>query len=472
MGLNRRELLKFISYSMAGLATSLRPWKAVADRCPVIKRDVCILGGGSSGAFTAVRLRDAGKSVVVLERKERLGGHCETYRDPATGQSIDYGVVVFHDLPVVRDYFARFDVPLAPLALGGGTTEYFDYRTGLRVPGFAPPSQAEVGPALFFYFSYLQQLKATYYDLDSGFDLPTPIPPDLLLPFGDFVQKYSLQALVNTVFNFGQGLGTVLSLPTVYVLKNFSAAVVSAIFAGSFLACPNGNSEIYQKVTQFLGDDVVFGARVERVERHRNGVTILAMTPEGPRLVQCQKLVVTCPPTLDNLAAFDLDPVERSTFGRFRSSFYWTSLVTLSGFPAGLTVANIGADTQYNLPPLPGLYAVRPTLVPGIWDIKYGSPTFLDDAEVRRRIVADVHRLSDAQSFPTRPRVTGFVTFSAHNPFELRVTPQQLAAGFYTTLGSLQGRNNTFYNGAAFHTHDSSLLWTFTNDHVLPKILA
>src|SRR6266542_2041991 len=111
MGLNRRGVLKLISYSTAGLATGLRPWKAFADRCPVIHRDVCILGGGSAGTFTAVRLRDSGKSVVVLERKERLGGHCETYRDPATGQSIDYGVVVFHDLPVVRDYFALFQVP-------------------------------------------------------------------------------------------------------------------------------------------------------------------------------------------------------------------------------------------------------------------------------------------------------------------------------------------------------------------------
>src|SRR6266508_2386180 len=108
MGLNRRGVLKLISYSTAGLATGLRPWKAFADRCPVIHRDVCILGGSPVSKINTMRLRKYGKSVVVLERKERLGGHCETYRDPATGQSIDYGVVVFHDLPGVRDYFARF----------------------------------------------------------------------------------------------------------------------------------------------------------------------------------------------------------------------------------------------------------------------------------------------------------------------------------------------------------------------------
>jgi len=33
----------------------------------------------------------------------------------------------------------------------------------------------------------LQQLKATYFDLDSSFDLPNPVPPDLTLKFSDFV---------------------------------------------------------------------------------------------------------------------------------------------------------------------------------------------------------------------------------------------------------------------------------------------
>ena len=261
-------------------------------------------------------------------------------------------------------------------------------------------------------------------------------------------------------------------MPTVYVLKNFSAQVVRSIFTSQFMAVPTGNSQLYEKATQFLGDDVLFGATLQRVERHHHGVSLLADTPHGPREIRCKKLVVTCPPTLQNLQAFELDALEASTLSRFRSNFYWTSLVTLSGFPAGLSVANIGANTLYNLPPLPGLYAVAATRVPGLYAVKYGSATNLDDAEVRERIVADVHRLNDPQTFPTPPRVTAFETFSAHNPFELRVSSNEIAGGFYTALESLQGRNHTFYNGAAFHTHDSSLLWQFTNDHVLPLILA
>jgi len=140
--------------------------------------------------------------------------------------------------------------------------------------------------------------------------------------------------------------------------------------------------------------------------------------------------------------------------------------------PAGVSLANAGADTLYHLPPLPGIYGAQATAVPGLWDIKYGSTQWLADAEVKRRVVADIQRLHDRATFSRPPRVEDIVVFTAHTPFELHVTAEDIAAGFYTTLGSLQGRNHTFYNGAAFDTHDSSLLWQFTKNHVLPLVLA
>ena len=474
MRLRRRSVLKFMSYGAAGMAAvGLRPRTASAKKSTLIERDVCVIGGGSSGTFTAVSLRDAGKSVVVLERKQRMGGHTETFNDPTTHIPVDIGVEVLHDLPVVNDYFARFGVPLLAISTGslGGQQANVDFRTGHVPSNYNPPSQAEVNQALGFYFGYLQQLKATYYDLDSGFDLPTPIPPDLLLPFADFVTKYSLGALVPTAFAFGQGLGNILSMPTVYVLKLFSAQVLSSLFAGKFLLCPTGNSTIYEKATQFLGEDVVFGAEVERVQRHAKGVTVHVNTPDGRVVIQAKKLVVTCPPTLSNLRNFDLDGLEAWTFGRWRSNFYWTGLLRLEGVPAGLTVANVGRDTLYNLPPLPGTYGLNPTPVPGLWKVKYGSGEFVEDCEVQERIVNDVRRLSDPTFFPHHPKVLEFTEFSAHVPFEMRVSSQEIANGFYTTLGSLQGRNHTYYNGAAFHVHDSSLLWQFSKNHVLPMIL-
>ncbi|KIJ29763.1 hypothetical protein M422DRAFT_115975, partial [Sphaerobolus stellatus SS14] len=69
----------------------------------IITRDVAVIGGGSTGTYGAIRLKDYGKSVVVIEAKDKLGGHTETYHDPSTGTTIDIGVLEWHDLPIVRD---------------------------------------------------------------------------------------------------------------------------------------------------------------------------------------------------------------------------------------------------------------------------------------------------------------------------------------------------------------------------------
>jgi len=48
----------------------------------------------------------------VIEQKVRLGGHTETYTDPGTGQHVELGVEVIHNTDLVKNYFARFSVPM------------------------------------------------------------------------------------------------------------------------------------------------------------------------------------------------------------------------------------------------------------------------------------------------------------------------------------------------------------------------
>lgn len=101
--------------------------------------NVCIVGGGSTGTYSAVRLsQDLGKTVVVVEKTDRLGGHTETYIDPITGFPVDYGVQAFHNLSVVTNYFARFNVSLIVVPdTSPFTTDYVDLKTGKVVPGRA-----------------------------------------------------------------------------------------------------------------------------------------------------------------------------------------------------------------------------------------------------------------------------------------------------------------------------------------------
>ena len=475
MRLRRRNVLKLLSYSAAGFATAQLSSRTAFAKTKVIERDVCVIGGGSAGTYTAVALKDAGRSVVVLESKQRLGGHTQTYVDPATGIPTDIGVVVLHNLPVVTDYFARLGTPLIALPPGafGGANVNFDFRTG-QIQNFSEPTPAETGAALQTYYGYLQQLKATYFDLDSSFDLPNPVPFDLTMKFRDFVTKYGLGAMVRTAFQFGQGAGDILDMPAAYALKLFSSQVVTSIFGldGGFMACPTGNSTLYENATSFLGDDVLFGADVLHVERDKRGVTVNVDTPHGRYIVKAKKLVVTAPPTLDNLCGFDLDRTEESLLRRFRPNAYYTGVLKLQGVPAGLSVTNSNAHTPYNLPQLPGIYGLNPTLVPGLWNVKFGSTVPLSEFEVKATIVSQIRRLSDPTYFPTRPRVLDISIFAAHAPFELNVRGDDIAQGFYGALNDLQGRNRTYYSGAAFQCHNSSLIWRYTKDTLLPLVLA
>ncbi len=470
MGMRRRDVLKAVG-SVAGAATlDLKTRSARADGGGTITRDVCVLGGGSAGTYAALRLRDLGKSVVVIERKSRLGGHAETYVDPTTGVPIDIGVVVLENVDVVRNYTARFGVQLVPLPTGGGgggETAFVDLRTGRRVQGYAPPAPADFGAALF---KYRQVIAQNYPYLDSGFNLPDPVPAELARPFSEFVQRYGLQALFPTLFEYGQGIGNVLADSTLYVLKLFSARVADAILGTGFLIAPGGVAELYDAAEVELGDDVLFEAQATCVDRsHRGRIKVTVDTGCGEQRILCKKLVVAFPPTYASLLPLDLDGTEKSLLGRFRQNHYSTGVVKLQGMPAGVGVQNTGDGTPYNLPPLPGIYGLSPSPVPGLYNVKYGSAFPLPDALVRQAIVADIRRLQSAGTFPVS--FEEFEIFSNHAPFQLMVPADDIANGFYKALNSLQGRNGTFYTGAAFQTNDSSLIWSFT-ESLLPKILA
>lgn len=88
----------------------------------VITRDIAIIGGGSAGTYSAIRLQDLGKSVAVVEQTGRLGGNTQTYTDPNTGANIELGVQVFHPFPVVINFFTRLGVAYDVTPIGGGNS--------------------------------------------------------------------------------------------------------------------------------------------------------------------------------------------------------------------------------------------------------------------------------------------------------------------------------------------------------------
>jgi hypothetical protein len=204
------------------------------------------------------------------------------------------------------------------------------------------------------------------------------------------------------------------------------------------------------------------------INRTSPRIQVVADTPAGPVTILCGKLVWSAPPTLLSLAPVDLDATEISVFGKLQSKCYTSGLATISGLPAGLSITNQAAGTPYNLPPLPGLYSLQAT-IRGLYLTLFGSANPLTTPAVEALIQLQVESLALAGTYPTR--FGGFQIISNHTPFQIGVSSADIAAGFYAQMNALQGHRNTYYNGAAFQTNDSSLIWQFT-ENLLPMIVS
>ena len=74
------------------MARVLRPRvvRRAVTRPQKIEADVCVVGGGYAGLTAARRLARAGKSVAVLEARDRVGGRIWTY-PLSDGSPVDRG---------------------------------------------------------------------------------------------------------------------------------------------------------------------------------------------------------------------------------------------------------------------------------------------------------------------------------------------------------------------------------------------
>lgn len=491
-------LLSVLAY--ARLATSF-DWSVFGTKTPersgTIERDVCIIGGGASGVHAAVSLSDLNKTVVLVERNNYLGGHAYTYIDPATQIPIDIGVVIHVSLPTVYDFFGKFNVPLLNISSVASDvpgapankslpaivyayntlSEYSDFRNGSPVDAVNPFEVPGFSKALGKYVGVL----SNYAYLLHGYDLPDPVPEDLYLPYGAFLEKYNLTAVFPLNYRYGQGMGDEINLPTIYIIKYFTQLDINIGLNGGYLTQAQGNtSELYTRAGEYLGaQNILLGSTVTSAKRQNttSGRSELLVSTRGGgrKALCCKQILNTIPPSLKNLAGWDLTPEEHAVFSQLDSGRgYWTGLVKNVGLNQSIEYLNAAAQTPFNIPELPALYAIDPVgVVDDVWAVKFGSndPT-LTDRQVQSLIERQIQTEQRAHNVPvTKPE---WLIFQSHTPFSLETSPEAIKDGFFKNLTNLQGGlgGTMFYSGAAFHAHVTSLLWRFNEEVVIPKMMS
>ncbi|KAI3317918.1 hypothetical protein HD806DRAFT_355619 [Xylariaceae sp. AK1471] len=492
-------LTTLVVFLASAHATNQYQWGIFEDNngqwSEVIERDVCIVGGGASGVHAAVSLVDLNKTVVLVEQRNRLGGDTHTYIHPETGGLVDIGVVVFQPLPVVFDFFEKLDLPLLnmssvtwntpgqpantsqPAAMFATLRTEVDFRDGSQI--IRPTvTDEEVTEA----FQRMTDALAPYDYILHGYDLPDPVPEDLYMPYGAFVQKYNLSAAIQTVLQISQGMGDLLHVPTIYAVKYYNTGDITALTQGYLTHARGNNSEIYSRAGEYISNDnVLLESTVVSSRRQKNITTsgsraelLVSTRDEGLKLLSCNQVVSAIKPELSNLAGWDLTDQEREVFSSFTTANgYWTGLVKGVGLNQTVTAWNGAADTPLNIPVLPALYDLSPVgIIDDVWWIKFGAntPTLSDD-QVKSYVEREIQTIQRAQNATvTQPE---WLIFESHSPFHLRVSPEEIRDGFFKRLNALQGGldGTMFYTGAAFHTHYSGLLWRFNKEVLIPKMM-
>ena len=80
-----------------------------------LEADVGVVGAGYAGLTAALRIAQAGRSVVVLEARDRVGGRVFSVREGfAAGQFADIGAeIIYHGQNNIADLCAKHGIELS-----------------------------------------------------------------------------------------------------------------------------------------------------------------------------------------------------------------------------------------------------------------------------------------------------------------------------------------------------------------------
>jgi len=481
-------------------------------------RDVCVMGAGASGMSSAVFLKDLGYSVVVLEKNDVVGGHCQTIplSVPANCSTcanwLDIGVQQFPDTLGIQQQANSFPLNLAQYGPWSVSSTAFGARfAGEAALSFPPPVIPGSGPANFMldianstlmstecvpgcpsippadFNNAFATALATYLSILANYpwmdaeDFPDVVDdPILLMSVSEFVTRFNLCALMPVFFGAGEpaGMGDFNSLLTVYFMRYFSPSMVAQTFGlvnNSYYAVNGGCIQIYNGIVKYLGpENVITSATTTLAVRDGNAANIAltgTVSPPGgaasPFSFTCDNLIIAFTPEASSLASFmSLDQQEEAVFSQVLVRPYFVSVVDFGGGTEANTsiafsVTNINCTQPFGEPPFPAVESVLHVQ-------PYGSLATVYSVDEGGRMISDAQMLGITQQQMknvavtldwTHCNVTQFYRHEGYSPF---VSADALRQGFFGQAKQLQGHRHTFYVSTLFRSAGTYLMWDYS----------
>jgi len=245
-------------------------------------RKVIVLGAGLAGLTAAYNLMNSRYDVIVLEGQNRVGGRVLTAREGLRdGCYAEMGAVrIFDNHEYTNRYIKRFELPLAPYESGDRAF----YLGGRR---FRPPpagrpwpiptmSAAErADPSAFFEPYLLSGIGRVGKVFDPGW--PNAFPSALELDkvtIGQYIRGRGASAGWLDWFQAHEG-----NLERVNACAGF--AMESVAMGETVSGIRGGNDRLPAAFAQALGDRVVLGSRVVRIEQSATDVAVTYIDARG-----------------------------------------------------------------------------------------------------------------------------------------------------------------------------------------------
>ncbi len=306
--------------------------------------DVVVLGGGFAGLVAARDLRDAGRTVLVLEARDRLGGRTWFRELPGTGIQVEYGGTWFwSDLHTgLAEEIARYGVAVHPTApapalswLSSGTL-----RSG---PGVLADVQRALEPLE-------PTIREAAARIERAWDVDRSVLQDLDVPVSAWVAGLDLPSETADflmAYTAAMGGGDPARLSALGILAD--AVLLGFRFDEAFMSVgesfADGSASLIDAIAKDVGGEFRSGAVVTRVGRDEQGVTVdLA----GGGRVRAGAGVLTLPVNVWPDIAFDppLSPEKRRIQALGNSGASTKVLAIARGVPPGFQCAGWPATLQ------------------------------------------------------------------------------------------------------------------------------